>query len=106
MLVLEKFDGAVVRTVGPMTAATCPMLGPTKLRGPGVKCGKPATGKAGRGKARLGGATGVVAALALPTGATMPSVVPRAPRAARRLTVEFISVPLSGRPRWPPSTSF
>jgi hypothetical protein len=89
MLVLEKFDGAVVRTVGPITAATCPMLGPTKLRGDGVK---PGTGKAGRGNASFDGATAVTAALVLATGATTPTVVPRAPSTARRRTVEFICV--------------
>src|SRR5258705_9293324 len=45
MLVFAKFDGAVVRIVGPMTAATCPMVGPAKARSPGVNAGGVHAGK-------------------------------------------------------------
>jgi len=48
MFVLLNVDGAVVMIVGPMTAAICPMLGPTNdsegAKAGAVKAGRPDAG--------------------------------------------------------------
>jgi hypothetical protein len=82
MFVLLNVDGAVVMTVGPMTAATCPTTGPTNppggVKAGGVKPARPAGGvKAGR------------AALALAAGARTPTALTAA-TAAKRFAFDFI----------------